>query len=578
MSPQRFAVEQVHEVFAKKGFDKPVELKIRSGIVLIYKKQLVNELNYRLIGKSLIFSAGTLFYRNKKYSDSLDAFFEDFIKGVLDTNLIIGSYFIFIEHNAQSYFITDRAGVQNIYFNRESGVISTSFLAVLAAMGENSGKQTINKQSVCEVLTTGNLIGPDTLIEGIERYEPAIHVDLPGMKKIDCQNEMKNEENAAFNYSAEIARQIHSLSEYFASCAAPLNHYGVSSGLTGGFDSRLLYLVFKRFTKNYQIYSTHRENPGPEFHCAKDFARAAGEKLLSIPHTPPEKMSAAELSKTLLDNFYFNDGLIRTHQLWLEEIKSRDYLKKLYGLFRVGFSGIGGEQFRNGEYLVRNRYSFRSWVRNELVERVSSLPFLDSKSKSGFLLNLRTKIANLLGMPACSKYISKKEIKRYYNEIWNPANRTIRNNIENQLVFFLSPFTEYKVAHNAYDAIPYLGSGPEFEMEMIRRLAPELAACKTDYGFSIVDKISFTQRILPYIKSVLGLKFYNQLFFFCKKRKTAYYELLIQKHPGLNEFVENVVRLNLPLNLKKLKQNDFLSPLLIETGYYLSEMKKNIEL
>lgn len=577
-APKKYDTEQVRAVFTKKGFGRPVEIKTISGVALLYRKQLVDELNYRIIGKSIIFSVGTLFYKNKRYGESLDAILEDFLCGTLELSLIVGSYFIFIENEGQKYYLTDRSGIQNIYFNRNCRVISSSFLAVLVALGEIAGCQTMNSQSICEVLTTGNLIGPDTIVEDIERYEPVIHVNLPGMKRIDCQYDIQIKQNISENCSAEIDRQIHSLSNYFKICETPLNHYGISSGLTGGFDSRLLYLNFKRYSKNYQIYSTYRENQGQEFLCAQKFARAAGENLLTLPHTPPEKMNAAELSKTLSDNFYFNDGLIRTHQLWLEEIKGKEYLKNLYGPFRVGFSGVGGEQYRNGEYLIKNRYSFNSWVRSELLLRVSGLPFLDSESKSIFISKLRTKIAKLLGMPAHSKYISKKEIKRYYNELWNPANRTIRNSIENQLVFFLSPFTDYKVSRTAYNAIQYLGGGPKFEMEMIRRLAPELAACETNYGFSLSGRMSIFMQVLPYLKSVFGLKMFNHLIFLKNNKKQNYYEVLLRKHPELNEHTANVSRLNLPLNFDKLKKNNFLSPLLFETGYFLSEMKKYIKL
>jgi hypothetical protein len=578
LSPYRYDIKEVRDLFTLKGFGQPSEFTLGSNILLLYKKQLVNEINYNRINETRIFSVGTIFYKNKVYSESLYTILEDFLQGIFDPTLIIGSYFLLIEHEGQIYFSIDKAGIQNVFYSYKSEVISSSFIAVLAALGEINGKQKINKQSFYEILLTGNLIGPDTQIESIERLEPALKSDLPGMARILNNLNNISPPIATNNFSAEVDQQIIYLKEYFTRCSEPLDHYGVISGLTGGFDSRLLYLVMKRQISHYQIYSTFQNIPGSEEMCTSNFAQRANEKLLLLPHIPPEIMGDQELLKTIKENFYFNDGLIRTHQIWLEEIKRRDYLIKLFGNFRIGFSGVGGEQYRNGEYLLKDKYKFKSWVRNELIKRVSGVPFLNDKDKFIFYTNLQAKISNLLNIDENSKYISKKEIKRYYNEIWNPANRTLRNNIENQLAFFLSPFTDYNVSRKAYCAIPFLGDGPEFEIEMIRQLSPELADCKTHYGFSPAIRMSFLLQILPYIKFIFGLELFNNLNHFRKVKKKSYYEYLLKNHSWLKDIVCQNEKLCLSLNYEELLNNDFLSPLVIESGFFLTEMKKYIDI
>jgi hypothetical protein len=112
---------------------------------------------------------------------------------------------------------------------------------------------------------------------------------------------------------------------------------------------------------------------------------------------------------------------------------------------------------------------------------------------------------------------------------------------------------------------------------MIGRLAPELRDCKTVYGFSIADKPFFIFRILPYIKLILGLNLFNSIYKLRKKRKKTYYDSLVQKHSWLNDLVDKTRGLKLPLHYDKLAQNDFLSLLLIEMGFFLEEMENYIE-
>lgn len=179
-------------------------------------------------------------------------------------------------------------------------------------------------------------------------------------------------------------------------------------------------------------------------------------------------------------------------------------------------------------------------------------------------------------MGAHEKRISRFHIKRYYNEVYNPANRVLRNNIENQLYFFLSPFAEYRVSQKAYAAFPFLGSHHRFQKEMIKGLAPEAAHISLDYGYKVSDKVPFRFRMVSRLKALLGLKLYFRLYSL-RKKKGQLLAKMIATHPDLKVYIAEVESLNLPLDLEQLKSSDHLSPLLIETGLFLRKLKRYIK-
>lgn len=572
LSSERYDTSRLRDIFAKKGFAEPTILTTSAGKVLLYRKQLLNESNFKRFADGLVFSVGAVFYEGLPYKESLALIYERYVEGRLDASKLIGNYFIYLEHDGRCVFLTDKGGIQNVFFHLETGIISSSFLAVLTALGEAQGRQLLNLHACREIITTGSLIGPDTLINGIERFERTFHGGLPGIPSMERKAETATIAKRASEFSKEVENQIEGLRAYFRTMHSVFDHYGVLTGLTGGFDSRLLYLLLRNSVCNYQIYSTYRDRPSREFSCAKILAEEAGDVLLSPRHISPEKMEQDELMVNLRDNFYFNDGLIRTHQLWLEEIKGRRYLKKLYRSNRIGFSGVGGEQYRNGQSLMQESYSFVPWVRYELVHRISGESIVHPDVRQAFYFKLQEKIAILLGLGSNVRRISTLQIKRYYNEIWNPANRTIRNNVENQMAFFISPFTDPCISRTAYAAVPYLGYGPEFEQEMIRRVAPHLAHCRTDYGFAPAECTPSRFKYLAYLKSTIGLSAYNRLYRVRKKSGGAFLNSLLSRHPALGKYIEATRSLDAQLNMKELKSNDFLSPLLVETGFFLIEM------
>lgn len=568
----------VLKIFEKKGFGAPNIFLNEKTILLSYKKQLfssINNVDYKDFSLHIF---GSCFYKNKNYSEGLNSILQDYVRGCFNPNNLLGSYFLLFLKKNQSFFYSDPAGVQNIFFHKHSGIISSSFLACVVGAAKHAGKLTLNTKALTEVILTGNLIGPDTLVNEILRYEHSIHRDLPNIDRLNIalpeeDKKQRSGQNSTFDY--EIKNQLNILNEYFSSITTILDNMGGLTGLTGGFDSRLLFLLLNKKTNNLKLYSTHKKIQTKELIVANKLANALSKTLHSPKYQSYLEIHPAQMLDMLDHNFYFNDGLIRTHQLWTEEINSCKYLTSLYGKYHIKFSGVGGEQYRNGEFLTKPKYSFRQWFFYEFIYKHCKQPFTSKEKRTDWLDYIEQKITSLLNVCLKDKQISHFDIKRFYNEIYNSANRVTRNNVENQLNFFLSPFTDSTVSKTAYNAYKYIGSHHNFEKEMIYQLEPKLAYIELDYGYAISNKVPLKISILPFLKKILGFKCYYYIIKTVKGSSHTY-SRITKKHPELKRYVLLVENLRLPISLKHIKESNHLSPLLIQTGFLLDKLTNYI--
>lgn len=108
-------------------------------------------------------------YNGLSYSDSLKNLLNDLDENKFDKNKIIGNYFIIYKNkNNELYFLHDPLSYYSVFYNEEKTIISSSFLALLECSNK---KYDLNYNSIYEILHTGALIGPDTIVDGIFRLE-----------------------------------------------------------------------------------------------------------------------------------------------------------------------------------------------------------------------------------------------------------------------------------------------------------------------------------------------------------------------------------------------------------------------
>lgn len=567
---------QVEEHFKSAGFGSPEKVHLNGLTACFYPKIKTGSINRVNKGNSSLFVTGTCFVKDKTYKEGLESILDDYTDHRVDQTRITGSYFLLFAKEGRFEYMTDPDSVQNVFFHRPSGTISSSFLACIKGAVHKTGKLNLNKPACAEILSTGILTGPDTIITEIERYEPAIHSELPGLNKVDTKVS-KTFTYLRASFGDEIKYQIEVLEEYFQKLRPVINEMGVLSGLTGGFDSRLLFILLQKSTGNMKVYTTNRGFPTRDSECAGLLAAHYGFEISSPLNKRFNEMDSESFHRLLKENMQFNDGQIRSFQLWNEEIKSRNYLESLYGDFKTGMSGVGGEIYRNGEYLANKKYRFEDWFYYEMIYRNSGNPFKDKNQRKEMIGYVKNKIYKLLGEDTSKEFISRSFIKRFFATIYNTSCRTVRNNIENQICFFLSPFTDHLISNAAISAIPHLGRHHNFEKEMIRKLDPDAGEIPLVYGYRINDSVPFRYRIISTVKSIAGFNLYYRMLLSVKKKPFSLSENMIRTHGLLELYVNRVRQLNLPVNIDMILAGNNHSPLVFELGLFIKEYEKYIE-
>lgn len=565
---------KVFSAFNLKGFGSHSTHRLGKFTLIHFEKQLFplhNSIENQAIR---LFATGTLIYKSKDYEDSLKCLADDLCKDKFSPEEINGNYFVIYEKQNKLFYITDPDCFYNVFYNEYNGTLSSSFIA--STMSSNR-KLTLNKEAITEVLTTGNLIGPDTFFNQISRLEPFTVLPPGYPAKIDTRYRISVPTEIFKNRKDTVIYQLDALGKVIVKYKELLNRCGTISGLTGGLDSRLLFFVLLKNGVNFTPYSTWRKIASLEFKCANELAAAANKRLKYVKYPDVLDLEENEYIAKVRDNFYFNDGIIRTNQIWLEEIKGKYYLKNILGKNKVDLSGVSGEQYRNSEYLIKKHYSLKNWIKYELIYYVSGSSLNRENALQLIVKNISQKIIKHLDLDS-EKQISFADIKRFYNTIYSSANRTIRNSIENQAAFFISPYTEYELTRKSYLAIPYLGIGLEFQKEMICLLAPEYNDIITDYGFKLGHNIPFQYKAVPYAKKYLGLYMYHELYNkLSKGKQDSFYSLLINKFNFIKNQIATVKELNLPIDYNIIMNNSLVQPLLLETGFFIEEMNDYIK-
>ncbi|MCK5036677.1 MAG: hypothetical protein KAS73_12360 [Candidatus Sabulitectum sp.] len=505
----------------------------------------------------------------------MEILMQDYRNDELDYSKLIGNFFLIIADNGKVKFLSDRIGQYGVYCCKKAGMVSSSFIALLTAAAKQ-GKLVIDRNIATETLLTGNVVGSRTIVDGIDRYFPYLKVNIPGMKPLHSWPttiEVEDKKNSGFDDL--INMQLVEFDDHFKAYDKVLSRYGTVSGLTGGLDSRLLYLLLKKRTDKISLFTNTYNPESLDSKCATQFAEAAGEKFKCFLSRKAESMDSTEYKEMITDGFFFWDGVCRVHHLWLEERKNRSYLKRVYGNYRMSFSGVAGEKYRNHDGLTSKFYGIDKWIKHELLFYSTGNIFTSKTAEDVFYEYYKQKVKDQLGERSTGNRISFNAIRFFYDTVYNTTNRTQRNNIENQLIFFLSPFVEPGSL-----AVPRssLGRHMEFELDLIRKLGPGLKHCNLSYGFNLNEKPGLKVRLLPALKTNATISAFHSARNLLVKRNGTYFNRMLKSHPFLQGYRDRVENLKLPIDLKALSLNDSLSPMILQMGMFLSEMESCIEI
>ncbi len=571
-----FAMVPALKVFEKMGLKSPHKFTIGDWEVWSWKKIRSDEDNFVFKENAILICSGTPIYQDSHtLRQSLELIFYDLQYDSFNYNKIRGSYgLIYSPDGKEIKILTDQAGIGNIYFDIKGGIISSSFLAVI--FGLKNGVS-LNKFAATEVLTSGRLIGPDTLFNEISRLEINLMNtigEVPVIRDIGLLDFPASD--LAVTFDESVNEQIAAIDNYFSDIKNFGDNYGVDSGLTAGHDSRMILIQIRKYLKNFQIHSFWRKSKDLELTIAELVAEKAGLPLKVVEGIHHFDKTDEQLEDTLDKSLFFYDGHIRMHCFLMEEYHTIDHRTEILGDKQLGINGIGGEQYRNEWHMESPTWSLKYFTRYALAYHLSGECFTDPQYEKEYFEYLKAKLLKKLGLDLNTKKLSKKYIQKYYNEVYVASLMSVRTNAENGLGHFITPFIDRQLTRISYKALPHHGISFAFQQAMIKRMDPVLASVQSGYGYSFTKGEPLKKKLKYLIKEFTPTRLYQKKL--NKKFKVAGnkdFREYVNRYPLFRESIRCIQQFELPMNEKIITSRPDIMPVYLSLAYFLHYLSEH---
>lgn len=496
---QFLAQKNISAVLEQRGFITQKTVKNGPYKIVLYKKLLGRVSETALYGDNVLLVCGTLIYRGLGIKDSAYAFLRDITLGELNLEQALGGFIAVMLIEGRIKIYTDRYSILPLYYRTDQPIISTSFLSLASFDKEGLA---VNPQAILEIILGQGVIPPDTQLKGINRYVPECPPKFSGVDFLPLEIPSPQEPRPS-NRKLSLHDQINRLDQYFEQIKCALAERGVLTGLTGGFDSRMLYALLRRHGIRPNVF-THWENgKSGDFRISELIALHEKLPLICVKehHKSPESNP-----DMYFPSYLYTDGQCRTQYYWSEVYSTLCYLEKINPNSFVSMNGVGGEQYRNSEGIYIKVNSWPDWIKNHIFYRGKHL--LLKRDMDCLIDRHLGKVRPIIFLKMKPDAIT---IKKYFNRVWGYANRYFRAGFECQAADHISPFCDPFVAEYAYRGAPFLGSLYDFQKDMLTMINSNLASLPSNYGFALNKKtplpFSLGRKLLqkyPHIRIVVG--------------------------------------------------------------------------
>lgn len=380
---------------------------------------------------------------------------------------------------------TDTGGLFAIFGDLKTGVLSSSLRAVISG---SDRKYSLNSDAICEQLVTGAIAGRETCFLGIERLDgcgmSSIGATRISFRKFDrgapAPLPTFRDPRACVDYQLEVLRSR------FKEIGGLAADRGISMGLSGGYDSRLMLLLALEAGIPVHPFTFSSGHHVEECSVASAVAQRAGLELREIPLRAMEELSPSALAANIDDAIAYYDGRTNKTMGTFSDVHTGRIQRRCLGDAAININGLGGELYRNRERLPHYAFSFRDWLSHYVIGPTGGDVFKSERARRYFEKRLAQKYGDLLDLGKLDKF-NRCLARRWYRDVWLPYFAGPRLSAENRVGPALMPFADGAVSGAALAATPFIGPHGELEAALIRRLNEKIAALPSTYGpgFSI---------------------------------------------------------------------------------------------
>ena len=512
-------ITSVLKLFEEMGFSKPHRIETDQWNIYAYSKMVGVYNNCVEFQGVKMISIGTPLYKRLNYKDGLQELIRDYVFNRLNLSELKGHFNLLFIKNNRIIILSDLLRSKHLFVDKTMSIISSHMLAVCEGIIDNLS---VNKNAVYEKLLTGIIMPPNTIFSNVHQ------INLDTEKKIERANigvsflnYQKNERYVRSQYSSKqqcLNKQYEALSVFFSGLK-PQSESGIDTGLSGGYDSRLVLACMKRFINdNIHLHTHSTENVHQkDLNVALKMAEYVNvpchiEKTNKLEHS--ENIDAV-LRKSIL---YF-DGRSSYSIGGCGEVYTAYYRKKSTENIPMTLTGIGGELYRNVFGITNKKFKFCSFME----EKVFSHSF--KKAVSPIIYEYISKdvhyrAAKRLGIDS-GKACTREIAHRYYCEVLMPDGQGTALDAYNQVSCCVAPFMEPDIIYKGYNTIPFHGSSGDFEGDLIAEIDEGLASIESSYGYPLNKRpaiIRIKEKVRQYVpadvwsqmSNLLHLKSFNK--------------------------------------------------------------------
>lgn len=473
--------ERLRLLFVKKGFPPPDGIPMGPARLMFSERPGVSSPTwYRSRESWSLHYVGTLAYRSLGCHAGVKRLLVDFAGDSVDSSELVGSFCIVVFDGSRVRVQTDTAGLCHVFSNREGTIISNSLQAVLVADGR---RHTLNRDALLEQLLTGSAAGPDTLFTDIEllTQQRQRNFGSPIAEFLVVGSKTGTGEQCQKSPSECLEFQLAVLRGYFKKISSLANEAGVSLGVSGGYDSRLLLLLVKEAGLPVSAYTYSSRAHRREHAVAEELARHANVELRPVALRIWGQLDSQALAANMDDALYRWDGRTNKTMGTFNDVHTTAVYRSALGSARLNLNGLGGELYRNREHLRSGRLDFSRWLQYFVMGPESTAAIQGRGVAETLVARLGRKYARLMGVDNLKEFDGHMA-RRWYREVWLPFSAGPRLCAENQASFALMPFADWSVSGEALRVTSHLGTGGAFEAAMIRKLDRRAAGITSNYG------------------------------------------------------------------------------------------------
>lgn len=475
-------IERSKKTFQKRGFNKYKVFATSCGDLLLYSKQMIEVMNYYVLPDAAIYCVGTIVYKGMSYTDSLVNLLTDFRNNQIKEDDILGEYVVLFDCNGKVSIMTDATGMYKLFCDTEYTFISSSFMAA-----SSNTACTINDIAVAEQLLCGFVSAPDTLVNEIINI-----TSEDDKKKIEWVNWIKsNARHMSINSTKGAQSQAKLLREYMNNVSSISKEFGAECGLSGGCDSRLVYVSANEEACRLNSVHSHKTAKihDKELDVVTKLAQIYQTPLIVVPTEYLLDCAPDVIDSVVKENTLYFDCRNAEAIGAFSQTHTRSYKEKVANGNGVTFSGIGGEIYRDFYYSRLPYVSIKRWLESRIfLPRVNEL--LDKKTYKSVVDHIEWKIKSHINTSSSRSDFGK----RYFDTYRIPQALSNVVHANNQMSFYLAPFTEQDFILSAKNDVKWQDHCGEYEGKIISEFNKNACELVTSKGYDLL-KISHLTKV-----------------------------------------------------------------------------------